>query len=81
MHSTNVDKCTKKTKVKMDLYLVSILVMVYAQFCQTRMVESFHPTDFVWFSGLADGSNLLDKRVDPGCWLKSGFESSRRQFW
>ena len=30
--------------------------------------------------------NLPDKRVDPGCWLRSGFESPRRQlvvnlFW
>ena len=23
--------------------------------------------------------NLVDKRVDPGCWLRSGFESPRRQ--
>ena len=27
----------------------------------------------------ADWLNLEDKRVDPGCWLKSGFESPRRQ--
>ena len=25
------------------------------------------------------GLNLSDKRVDPGCWLRSGFESPRRQ--
>ena len=24
---------------------------------------------------LTVGLNLLDKRVDPGCWLRSGFES------
>ena len=23
--------------------------------------------------------NLPDKRVDPGCWLRSGFESPRKQ--
>ena len=24
---------------------------------------------------LADGFNISDKRVDPGCWLRSGLES------
>ena len=28
---------------------------------------------------LAVGLNLLDKRIDPDCWLRSGFESPRRQ--
>ena len=27
----------------------------------------------------ADGLHLPDKRADPGCWLRSGFESQRRQ--
>ena len=33
------------------------------------------------FSALvsAGGLNLPDKRVDPDCWLRSGFESPRRQ--
>ena len=25
------------------------------------------------------GLNLPDKRVDPGCWLRSGYESPRSQ--
>ena len=28
---------------------------------------------------MADGLNLPDIRVDPDCWLRSGFESPRRQ--
>ena len=28
---------------------------------------------------LADGINLPNKRVDPGFWLRSGFEFPRRQ--
>ena len=27
----------------------------------------------------AGGLNLPDKRVDPGCWLRSGFESPLKQ--
>ena len=38
-----------------------------------RLVEGFYT---LVMSGVL---NLPDKRVDPDCWLRSGFESPRKQ--
>ena len=51
-------------------------VLVYQLFSQHEwacLVEGFNTTVS------AGVLNLPDKRVNPGCWLRSGFESPRRQ--
>ena len=40
------------------------------------LVEGFNTLATLATAGVL---NLPDKRVDPGCWLRSGFESPQRQ--
>ena len=50
------------------LWVVYIIILLWA--C---LVEGFNTL------ATAGVLNLPDKRVDPGCWLRSGFDSPRRQ--
>ena len=50
-------------------------------FDQTHDNESPIEVCMLWFNALVSvgGLNLPDKQVDPDCWLRSEFESPRRQ--
>ena len=63
---------------------VPVLSECFLLTCNTSWTIGTHKRWLAWPRGLMRqlsdcGLNLPDKRVDPGCWLKSGFEFPQGQ--